>query len=337
MRLLSPVAQGAGPTCWFSGWQRSRSRIARYQVPALRSLGLALGSIAVCLDAGVDPTRLVRDHLAGVEASITALGVLRERLVRLDEELSADRAPTATALVDALRAVAAIGPEGEHTLGRHLYADQIQVLHTRAAALGPVMHYVLEVDWPELYRRAERLRAAGTRANVFGAAGALGALVAVLALREQAVPPTINLDSPDPRIDLDIVTGRPPRGPVTAALANSFGFGGHNVWRFTGGGCPTSPAWRARGSRSAGLCRTAWDAAAGAVGTHRSAPYGTSHPRSGERPEPVAGAAVRPPRGGYPRTPPRGPWCRRRPARQRGRRESRRYGCCFRRRATGSA
>ncbi|MFJ9151612.1 hypothetical protein ACIRP7_26940 [Streptomyces sp. NPDC102270] len=53
--------------------------------------------------------------------------------------------------------------------------------------------------------------------------------MAVLALREQAVPPTINLDNRDPRIDLDIVTGRPRRGPVTAALANAFGFGGHNV------------------------------------------------------------------------------------------------------------
>ncbi|MFJ9006088.1 beta-ketoacyl-[acyl-carrier-protein] synthase family protein [Streptomyces canus] len=65
--------------------------------------------------------------------------------------------------------------------------------------------------------------------HLFGAAGALGVLVAVLALREQAVPPTINLDNQDPRIDLDIVTGRPRLGPVTAALANSFGFGGHNV------------------------------------------------------------------------------------------------------------
>jgi len=75
-----------------------------YQVLALRRPGLALDSIAVRLDAGVDPTRLVRDHLAGVEASAAAPGVLRERLVRLDEKPSADRAPTATALVDALRA-----------------------------------------------------------------------------------------------------------------------------------------------------------------------------------------------------------------------------------------
>ncbi|MGW7529727.1 MerR family transcriptional regulator [Streptomyces sp. NPDC054783] len=136
-----------------------------YQVLALRSLGLALDTIAVCLDAGVDPMRLVRDHLEGVEASIGALGVLRERLVRLGEGLSADQAPAATALLDALRAIGGTGPEGEHTLGRHLDADEIQVLQTRAAALGPAMHYLLEVEWPELYRRAERLRAAGTPAT----------------------------------------------------------------------------------------------------------------------------------------------------------------------------
>jgi len=35
------------------------------------------------------------------------------------------------------------------------------VLQARAAALGPLAHYLLEVEWPELYRRAERLRAAG--------------------------------------------------------------------------------------------------------------------------------------------------------------------------------
>ncbi|WP_235618401.1 MerR family transcriptional regulator [Embleya scabrispora] len=136
-----------------------------YQVLALRSLGLALDSIAACLDAGIDPLRLVRDHLAGVEASIEALGVLRERLVRLGEELSGDEAPAATALLDALRAIGGTGPEGERTLGCHLEADEIEVLRTRAAALGPATHYLLEVEWPGLYRRAERHRAAGTPAT----------------------------------------------------------------------------------------------------------------------------------------------------------------------------
>ncbi|MEU3031567.1 MerR family transcriptional regulator [Streptomyces incarnatus] len=159
--LLSPSQRTAGGHREYT----EDDLVRLYQVLALRSLGLALDTIAVCLDAGVDPLRLVRDHLAGVEASIAALGALRDRLVRLDEELSADQAPTATALLDALRAIGGTGPEAGHTLGRHLDAGEMQVLRTRAAALGPAVHYLLEVEWPELYRRAGRLRAAGTPAT----------------------------------------------------------------------------------------------------------------------------------------------------------------------------
>ncbi|GLX24134.1 beta-ketoacyl-[acyl-carrier-protein] synthase family protein [Streptomyces lavendulae] len=73
--------------------------------------------------------------------------------------------------------------------------------------------------------------------HLFGAAGALGAVAAVLALRDQVVPATVNLDELDPRVRLDVVAGRPRRGPLGAALANSFGFGGHNASLvFTGGG-----------------------------------------------------------------------------------------------------
>jgi DNA-binding transcriptional MerR regulator len=50
-----------------------------YQILALRNLGLGLESIAVCLDAGVDPARLVRDHLAEVEAAAAELEHRRAR------------------------------------------------------------------------------------------------------------------------------------------------------------------------------------------------------------------------------------------------------------------
>lgn len=158
IRLLSPSQRTTGGHREYT----EEDLVRLYQVLALRSLGLALDTIAACLDAGVDPARLVRDHLTSVETSLAALGVLRERLVRLGDELSADQNPTATALLDALRAIGAPGPEGERSLGHHLDADQSQVLRARATALGPATYYVLEVEWPELYRRAERLRAAGT-------------------------------------------------------------------------------------------------------------------------------------------------------------------------------
>ncbi|GAA3018033.1 beta-ketoacyl-[acyl-carrier-protein] synthase family protein [Kitasatospora albolonga] len=65
--------------------------------------------------------------------------------------------------------------------------------------------------------------------HLFGAAGALGAVATVLSLRDAITPPTVNLSDPDPEIPLDIVTGKPREGVQTAALANAFGFGGHNV------------------------------------------------------------------------------------------------------------
>ncbi|MEU7280720.1 beta-ketoacyl-ACP synthase II [Streptomyces sp. NPDC045431] len=65
--------------------------------------------------------------------------------------------------------------------------------------------------------------------HLFGAAGAVGALAAIMAVREGVVPPTVNLETLDPEVKLDVVTGGPRRGPVGAALTNAFGFGGHNA------------------------------------------------------------------------------------------------------------
>lgn len=65
--------------------------------------------------------------------------------------------------------------------------------------------------------------------HLFGAAGAIGAIAAILAVRDGIIPATQNLDSLDPEVKLDVVSGRPRTGALTAALANSFGFGGHNA------------------------------------------------------------------------------------------------------------
>lgn len=64
--------------------------------------------------------------------------------------------------------------------------------------------------------------------HLIGAAGALAALVGVLAIRDRRVPPTINLDHPDPSCDLDYVPRTARAGTVRLALANAFGFGGQN-------------------------------------------------------------------------------------------------------------
>jgi beta-ketoacyl ACP synthase len=62
-----------------------------------------------------------------------------------------------------------------------------------------------------------------------GAVGAVESILTVLALRDQVVPPTLNLVNLDPEIDLDVVAGKPRAGDYQYAINNSFGFGGHNV------------------------------------------------------------------------------------------------------------
>ncbi|MFL5804010.1 MAG: beta-ketoacyl-ACP synthase II [Roseiflexaceae bacterium] len=65
--------------------------------------------------------------------------------------------------------------------------------------------------------------------HLIGAAGSIEAIITVLAIQNGLLPPTINLNTPDPECDLDYVphTARP--GRVDIAISNSFGFGGHNV------------------------------------------------------------------------------------------------------------
>jgi beta-ketoacyl ACP synthase len=62
-----------------------------------------------------------------------------------------------------------------------------------------------------------------------GAVGALESILTVLTLRDGVIPPTLNYETPDPEIDLDVVAGEPRYGEYQYAINNSFGFGGHNV------------------------------------------------------------------------------------------------------------
>ncbi|HWH54204.1 MAG TPA: beta-ketoacyl-ACP synthase II [Gaiellaceae bacterium] len=65
--------------------------------------------------------------------------------------------------------------------------------------------------------------------HCFGAAGAIEALMCVLALHEQKLPPTINYRNPDPVCDLDYVPNEARDAKVDVALSNAMGLGGHNA------------------------------------------------------------------------------------------------------------
>jgi 3-oxoacyl-[acyl-carrier-protein] synthase II len=65
--------------------------------------------------------------------------------------------------------------------------------------------------------------------HLLGAAGSVETAVCALAIGDSIVPPTINLDKPDPECDLDYVPHTAREKKIRVALNNSFGFGGHNA------------------------------------------------------------------------------------------------------------
>jgi 3-oxoacyl-[acyl-carrier-protein] synthase II len=78
---------------------------------------------------------------------------------------------------------------------------------------------------------ARKLAVSSTKSmtgHLLGGAGGLEAGITVLALRDQILPPTANLDNPDPECDLDYVPNHARKTDVQYAMSNSFGFGGTN-------------------------------------------------------------------------------------------------------------
>src|SRR6202035_2564764 len=65
--------------------------------------------------------------------------------------------------------------------------------------------------------------------HLLGAAGAVESVITIMAIHDQFVPPTINLEEPDPECDLDYVPNTGRKARIDFALSTSFGFGGHNA------------------------------------------------------------------------------------------------------------
>ena len=67
------------------------------------------------------------------------------------------------------------------------------------------------------------------RVHLLGAAGAVEAIFCLLAMRDEMLPPTINLDNPSVATAIDLVPHKSRKRPINIALSNSFGFGGTNA------------------------------------------------------------------------------------------------------------
>jgi 3-oxoacyl-[acyl-carrier-protein] synthase II len=79
---------------------------------------------------------------------------------------------------------------------------------------------------------AQKLSISSTKSNLghsLGASGGIELAVAIHALARNVVPPTINLENPDPQCDLDYTPLQPRERQLRVAMSNSFGFGGHNA------------------------------------------------------------------------------------------------------------
>jgi 3-oxoacyl-[acyl-carrier-protein] synthase II len=80
--------------------------------------------------------------------------------------------------------------------------------------------------------RAYRIPVSSTKSmtgHLMGAGGGIEAIATIQSIKTGCVPPTINLDNPDPECDLDYVPHEARRAEVAVGMSNSFGFGGHNA------------------------------------------------------------------------------------------------------------
>src|SRR5690606_5944068 len=102
--------------------------------------------------------------------------------------------------------------------------------HGTATSLNDVMETLAVKE--ALGEHAYRVPMSSTKSmtgHAMGATAAFEGVFAILALRDQVAPPTINLTDPDPQCDLDYVPNEAREMPLKTVMSNSFGFGGHNV------------------------------------------------------------------------------------------------------------
>jgi 3-oxoacyl-[acyl-carrier-protein] synthase II len=101
--------------------------------------------------------------------------------------------------------------------------------HGTSTQLGDVAETTaIKLTFKEHAKRLAVSSTKSTTGHMIGAAGAAEAIFTILALRDQIVPPTINLDNPSPDCDLDYTPNAARETKLRAALSNSFGFGGTN-------------------------------------------------------------------------------------------------------------
>lgn len=212
------VAGGVDAVCElsFSGFCALRALTTDRVRPFSRNrTGLALGEGEAFL--------VLERERAATQRGATALGRIAGYAARSDAFHLTAPHRDGRGLAAAVKAVledGAVGPEQVDYVSAHgtgtPYNDRMETLALKAA----------------LGARAARVPISsvkGALGHAFGAAGAIEAAVCLLAIRDGVVPPTANLEEPDPECDLDFVPGGARRAAVRTALTVSAGFGGQNA------------------------------------------------------------------------------------------------------------
>jgi 3-oxoacyl-[acyl-carrier-protein] synthase II len=208
-----------------AGFTRARSMSTRNASPATASRPFDAGRDGFVLGEGAGILVLERAGFAaarGAKAYGTLAGVGMSNDAHHITAPDPDGVGQSTAITTALRraglGAADIGHVNAHATSTPLGDLTESVTIRRVLGDGPV------VTAPK-----------GALGHLLGGSGAVEAIATVLSVRDGLVPPTANLDTLDDRIGLDVVAGEPRRVTLTAAISNSFGFGGHNVTlAFTG-------------------------------------------------------------------------------------------------------
>jgi 3-oxoacyl-[acyl-carrier-protein] synthase II len=103
--------------------------------------------------------------------------------------------------------------------------------HATSTPLGDALETAAIKHLFEEHATSGKLLVSSTKSmtgHLLGGAGGLEAGITIMSLQRQIVPPTTNLDDPDPACDLNYIANQPQAAKVDVALSNSFGFGGTN-------------------------------------------------------------------------------------------------------------
>ena len=220
--MVTGGAEAALTPMGVSGFSNMRALSERNEAPAKASRPFDADRDGFVLSEGagllvIEELEHAKKRGAKIYAELIGYGVSSDgsHITQPDEHGTGAAKAMSRALIDGRLDVEAIGYINAHGTSTPL-GDAAETAAVKSV-FGP---------------RAREVSISSTKSqlgHLLGASGGVELVLTVLALRDSLVPPTINLDTPDPKCDLDYTPHKPRERRLAAAMSNSFGFGGHNA------------------------------------------------------------------------------------------------------------